>query len=581
AESLEIEEYAFYGNSRATTLSLGTGIKKIGANAFSNLYGLTQLNYNIESLGDLTAGNGLFISAGQTNGMTVNIGNKVKDIPAYLFYSSTKIQSMPNIKEINFVEDSIVTTIGTNAFSNLANLTKANISSTTTNIESSAFANASKLESIDLKNVELIGSYAFSGCSTLKTVTIPATVTSIGVCAFKDCANLTRANIYPKLSEQKCTDYRYSWFLGCNSDLVVDLKTINVLTKAQNAFGQYFYYLTESAKAQLLFANVTISESGLYKSGDLTETLYSWADLISYGIITVEGTTLVSYDSSKWTVQGDLVIDKSIEKIADGALEGNTYLTGLQIGQNVTEIGENAFKNCKNISFLTILENVTTIGNGAFYNCTKIKELSYNARLVSDLEANNNVFYYMGNDQSQVTVIFGSQVEKIPAHLFNSTDNVTYSVKITEVRFEDDTLISEIGAYAFARVKSLASVTLPSKVKTLGEYAFYNAQSIATFKFNSALTTLGDYALSGISLSGTTLTIPNTITSLGEGVFSNTKFQALDFNANITKIPNYTFYNCGYFYTLNLTTNTLVTEIGEYAFSSCSRLSTVNLSNYV
>ena len=581
ASGLKIGEYAFYGNSRVTTLTLGSSIVEISTSAFANLYALTTLNYNIEQLNNFTAGNGLFVSAGQTNGMIVNIGNKVKSIPAYLFHSSTKLQSMPNIKEIKFANDSIVTSIGASAFSNLSNLTKANIPTTTKEIGSSAFANCEKLTGIDLQNVEIIGSYAFTGCKAMTNITIPETVKSIGVCAFKDCTSLTRATIYAKLSEQKCNSYQYSWFLGCNDNLIIDLKTINVLSKAQNAFGQYFYYLSESKQAQLIFANVTISESGLYRTGDLTDTLYSWADLISYGMITVEGTTLVSYDTSKWKSQGDLVIDKSITEISANAMEGNTYLTGLQIGANVTQIGESAFKNCKNITFLTIPENVTTIGNGAFYNCSKIRELSYNARLVADLEENNGTFYCMGNDQSSVQVTFGTYVEKIPANLFNPSSNSNYAAKITSLKFDDDILVSEIGSYAFARVKTLSQVTLPSRVTTIGSYAFYYATSITTFTFNSSLTTIGDYALSGISLQGATLTVPSSINVLGEGVFSNTKFQALDFGANVTKIPDYTFYNCGYFYTLNLVNSTVITEIGEFAFSGCARLSTINLSDKV
>lgn len=76
------------------------------------------------------------------------------------------------------------------------NVTKVDLSGTTTSVSVPAFNGLSALASISLPSGAYpIGDSAFSGCTGLTAITIPAGVTSIGNSAFRGCTVLTSVTI--------------------------------------------------------------------------------------------------------------------------------------------------------------------------------------------------------------------------------------------------------------------------------------------------------------------------------------------------------------------------------------------------
>ena len=151
----KLGDYAFYGCSGLTSLTIPSSVTSIGNEAFHGCCGLTSL-----------------------------------------------------------VIPSGVTSIGDEAFYGCSGLTSLVIPSSVTSIDRSAFSGCSSLTSLTIpSSVTSIGNYAFEGCSGLTSLTIPSSVTSIGWSAFEGCSGLTSIYVYPEKTPKLGTDI----FSGCDA----------------------------------------------------------------------------------------------------------------------------------------------------------------------------------------------------------------------------------------------------------------------------------------------------------------------------------------------------------------------------
>ena len=243
---------AFNQCSGLTSVTIGSSVTSIGDNAFGSCTSLTTVYYNADScvIGSLSSP-----FSGDTNLSTINFGNNVKIIPAYLCQRLTSLSSVnisnsvTSIGEQAFyacsgltsviIPDS-VTEIGYDAFFYCTGLTTVNYSAESctfgmsgfydafvgcTNISTINFGNGVTeippslcgglrgLSSVSIPNsVTTIGSRAFSRCSGLTSISIGNTVTTIGAQAFEDCSALTSVVI-----PNSVTTIGSHAFYGCNS----------------------------------------------------------------------------------------------------------------------------------------------------------------------------------------------------------------------------------------------------------------------------------------------------------------------------------------------------------------------------
>ena len=183
----------FYNCTGLTSVAIGSGVTSIGNYAFSGCTGLTEINYNATITNTLISSSNIFLNVGtNVKECVVNIGDNVRNIPAYLLNGSVGI-------------------------------TKVNIPNSVTSIGNFAFSGCTGLTSIEIPNsVTSIGNYAFQACAQLTELTIPSSVTKIGTRAFDGCTNVEVLNFNADLSSNPTTVSTYAFYqLGENVESCV------------------------------------------------------------------------------------------------------------------------------------------------------------------------------------------------------------------------------------------------------------------------------------------------------------------------------------------------------------------------
>jgi hypothetical protein len=140
-----------------------------------------------------------------------------------------------------------------------------------------------------------------------------------------------------------------------------------------------------------------------------------------------------------------------------------------------------------------------------------------------------------------------------------------------------DLSVASIGAYAFSGT-SPTSVTIPNSVTNIGDYAFVNCSTLAGVTFGNGIISIGDGAFWGCGL--TNVTLPNSVTSLGNSAFRYCiRLSNIILPNSITSINTGTFIDCPSLASVSIPTS--VTSIGYGAFYNCTGLVSAVISNGV
>ncbi len=224
-----IGNYAFYGCSGLTSVTIGNSVTSIGDEAFRGCSSLTSVTIpeGVTSIGGSTF-------EGCSSLTSVTIGNSVTSIGDYAFYGCSGLSSI--------TIPGNVTSIGSSAFSGCSGLTSIKVESGNSKYDSRNNCNAiietttntlitGCKNTVIPNSVTSIGDYAFRGCSGLTSLTISSGVTSIGKYAFYYCSSLTSVTIPNSVTS--IGDYAFSW---CSSLKDVYCYAENVPSTTSNAF---------------------------------------------------------------------------------------------------------------------------------------------------------------------------------------------------------------------------------------------------------------------------------------------------------------------------------------------------------
>lgn len=413
--------------------------------------------------------------------------------------------------------------------------------STLRNIGNIAFYGNGGLQQVILPDgLETIGEAAFGGCGSIGCLRVPESVTSIGADAFKNINNVIYA--------------------GSAEDTGWGQESLNGVMD-----GDYVY--TDDTK-----------------------------------------TVIASYIGT----DTDVVIPDGITAIEPYAFKAHTELTSVQIPASVVSIGAQAFNSCTSLTDVSMEEGVSSIGVGAFGGCTSLRSIALPDSVTTVGEK------LFADDTSLEEVSLGT-LTQIPAYTFQGCsalagfDTAGYT-NIGNYAFAYSGIVSadvsnaNLGINVFDSCASLRDVNLTG-ITAIPEDAFTGCVALENVILDTNLTDIGNGAFSGcVSLDGVGITgsgysieLPNTLTNIGAEAFAQcTGIRYAELPESVTEIRSGCFKDCtglekarispavesiqgsafkGCSSLIELELNEGLSYIGTYAFYDCDSLKSLKLND--
>ena len=327
--------------------------------------------------------------------------------------------------------------------------------------------------------VKTIAQIAFNDCTTVEYIYIPSSIEGIGVNEIGDSAK-----------------YESSVFVGCSNLNTVEIDSNNQYYTNNNGDGViynkdktilYYYPVAKSGSSFTIIEGVTdIGYEAFAGSTKLNQiNIPSSLKTIGFGVFDLcNQLTNVKVDSANKYYSNNnndgILYDKNIKTIIYYPLGKNEETFKIPEGVNV--IGSRAFRNCTNLKKVTIPESVGIISEEAF-------------------------------EESGLTEI------TIPEG------------------------VTEIGKWAFCKVRSLTKVTIPKGVSVIKTLTFFGCTGLTEVTISKNVTTIQEGAFNGCT-SLTEVIIPGSTTSIYNTAFGSClKLNKIIIPDSVISIGDTTFNN--------------------------------------
>ena len=420
-------------------------------------------------------------------------------------------------------------------------------------IDNNNFSIVNSLRNVIVKNDTNISEYAFHNVDLITYVSLPRTLKELGAHAFEGCTALQSI----RLEEG------------------IQIEIINESTFKDNTNLQGFKLEDDSEDiSRTLPAVVTRVEANAFEN-DVTIETFTLGNTVTYigsevfrGCTSLKSLTLPFVGSQRGNTNAESAFGWIFglkNRTALRRLQNNlnsyavpTSLTTVEITDE-TIIADNAFLNCDNVTTITINEGVTTIGSSAFEN-TGITNFNVPST-VSTIGASA-----YKDSSNMVSITFN-------ANIITRIEAYTYENCLALSTFEIQSPIIFIGDYAFNNT-GLATITVPSTVKTFGEYTFAHSHSMTAATVDTSI--LGNYMFAESENLQTVSLTNSKLTTISTGAFMNcTTLVVEEIPDNISTIEDYAYYGLHNQKAWNY--KSALTNIGKFAFADNTAITSLTL----
>lgn len=520
AEQKTIPSRTFAGCTKLKNTVLPDGLQSVGNAAFS---GCTALSYLVIPDSVNSIGTDAFLNCGALSELTISrnltsIGSHAFRGTAWLSRQTDEFVAIGDriLIKYNGIAESVEVPLGitqiTDAFEDNIFPIEIILPDSLTSIGPHAFTGCRNLETLNIpERVRSIGESAFRGCSHLNPITLPDTLTRIGSSAFQSCSSLNRLLIpegvksLPALAFANCENLRMLQIPQSvetiNPD-IVSFSGIQELRVYKGSAGEEFAvsnnipfnYMQQSSN-DFIFQQMENGVQVVLYTGDVYDVVIpavlSGENVISLSDILFQHNYVVRSVS----------LPETITSISDYSFADMPELRAVKLPSGLVSIGSGAFSNDTMLGDLEIPTSVQEIADDAFLGCSSLVIVAEEGSYAYDWAVRTGIRV---KDNKNVGTELFKFVEPHGQVLISAYDG--YERKPELPRFNEyGDFVSGIADDAF-RGKELSSVTIPEGFESIGDYSFAE------------------------NLLGLEITLPRSITSIGENCFEGTETVIYGYN---------------------------------------------------